>query len=224
MIFLFIAAFGFWMGTPQPKKASLISSIQREKKFPLIENKSFVFVIYGYNQALWCERALTSIFEQDFDHYRVIFIDDASTDATGAIVTQYVLDNKQEGKVVLMRNQESLGRKASLRRAIDQCLDREIVIALNAQDWLVSPFVLNQLNLVYQNPDIWAAVSSTLEYPSYEESGVNQSSFYADLLKKSPQARGDSMEELLESSGGRVRKVETPISFFNSTSFTSSLN
>jgi glycosyltransferase involved in cell wall biosynthesis len=217
ILILFVALAGIWMGKGSPKTLSEVTSFVKEKSYPLVENRSFVVVIYGYNQSMWCERALSSVFEQEFDHYRVIFVDDASTDGTIDCLNQYVLTNHQESKVILMRNGTKIGMTASLARAIGSCLDREIVIPLSAKDWLASPFVLSQLNAFYQNPDVWLSSSKTLEYPSYEVGQNSQVSFFAHLFKDAVKEEGAYLDALLKVAGKRARKMEQPISFSNTT-------
>lgn len=205
---------GIWLGrTPR--------EVKREE-FPVVEHKSFVIVLYGHNMADWCERALTSVFEQDYDHYRVIFIDDASTDGTVEKVKQFVLANHQEEKVVLIRSETGMGRVASLYRAVDTCLDREIVVPLDAKDWLATQGVLEKLNGVYQNPDVWLVESPLIDYPSYEWEAERQVSFYAalfkqirveDLVKKvHPMAYLAPLKKMGE---GRVAQMEAPAAFLN---------
>lgn len=229
VVFIFLMAFlGFWMGkSPEAqKKAQVISKVHPEKEFPIVEHKSFVVLIYAHNQAVWCERALRSVFEQDYDHYRVIVIDDGSIDNTGEKAKQFILDNKQDEKVILIRNELRVGEVASLYRAIDSCLDREIVIPLNAKDWLSSPIVLNRLNLAYQNPDVWLGLGQAIEYPSYRVRLDAQISFYAALFKelrlsdlfvrgRFPSTSEAFIAPLLDLSGGRYRLLREPIAFLN---------
>lgn len=230
LIFLFFCALaGFWFGkTPEKgdKKGVILSGIHPEKEFPVTEHKSFVIVLYSYNEALWCERALRSIFEQDYDHYRVIVIDDGSIDRTEERAKQFILDNNQDEKVILIRNETRLGEVASLYRAVDGCLDREIILPINAKNWLSSPSVLQRFNRAYQNPDVWMSVGQSIEYPSYKLSDEGPISYYAALFKQlrlkdlfingqfalSQEAYLTPLEDLC---GGRVQKMGEPVAFIN---------
>ena len=51
-------------------------------RFAVKEHKPFVVIVPSYNNSEWVERNLRSIFEQKYDNFRVIYIDDASTDGT----------------------------------------------------------------------------------------------------------------------------------------------
>lgn len=184
IVLLCVAFAGFWFGIPSKKPLSF-GDINPNAEFPLVENKSFVVVIYAHNQSSWCKRSLRSVFEQDYAHYRVVMIDDASIDGTEEIAKNFIIDNNQDEKVIFIRNETVLGPVASLYRVIDNCLDREIVIPMDAKDWFTTPNVLNRLNSAYQNPDVWMAMAWTIEYPAYrirEEEHLH--SYYAALFKE----------------------------------------
>ncbi len=50
-------------------------------QFPLVR-RSFVVFICGYNNGAFVEKTLRSVLSQAYDSYRVIYIDDASTDGS----------------------------------------------------------------------------------------------------------------------------------------------
>ncbi len=220
ILLLLVALAGFWFGKPPTHKP--LSHIDPDREFPLVEHKSFVFVVYAHNQGDWCKKTLRSIFEQDYDHYRVIMVDDASIDGTEESAKQFILENHQDEKVILIRNESFLGPVASLHRAMDHCLNREIVLPIDAKDWLSTPDVLNRFNLAYQNPDVWLVSGLAIEYPAYKIREDGPISFYAalfkeigfsDLLKK---GSFDGYVSLLKDlSGGRVRKLQEPAFFLN---------
>ncbi len=228
ILMLCVALTGFWFGSspvaPQKKEKQL--QVLPEKEYPLSEHKSFVIMVYAHNQELWCERALRSVFEQDYDHYRVVLIDDGSIDQTEKKAKQFIVDNNQDDKVIFIRNETRLGPVASLYRAIDACLDREIIIPLDAKDWLSTPKVLDRLNLSYQNPDVWLTFGQVIDYPSYAIRDRGQISYYAALFK---QLRlNDLFSEgqfvmqqevyilpLQEMSGGRICNLKEPVAFAN---------
>lgn len=176
IVFLLMIGLGYWVGRPKSSEEAAL--------FPIVEHKSFVFVVYAYNGSAWCEKTLRSIFEQDYDHYRVVWIDDGSVDNTYLKAKQYILDNALEEKVILIRNEEPQGRNTCLARAVDGCLDREIVVPLDTHVWLSSPKVLEELNAAYQNPDVWAVQGQILEYPSYQIKGSPYLSYYVFSFKK----------------------------------------
>ncbi len=192
---------------------------------PVKSRKTFVFVVYGYNQELWAKRALRSIFEQEYDYYRIVFIDDGSKDNTFQIARDFISENNQESKTLLIRNEESLGYLACLYQAVQGALDQEIVIPLHAKDWLSHSGALTRINAVFQNPDIWIASTSGLQYPSYEIVSQGFEGFYAALFKQIPSkeflGQGKSTQKtalpLKQIADNRTRHIHEPLIFNNTT-------
>ena len=77
----------------------------------------------AHNAASWCEQALRSVFEQDYERYRVVFVDDASVDGTLEKAQQFIVNNKQDYRVIAIRNESPLGPVGSLYRAAEHCQD-----------------------------------------------------------------------------------------------------
>lgn len=121
-----------------------------------IENKPFVVIIPSYNNSAFCERNLASIFDQDYENYRVIFIDDCSTDDTYNRVAAYVELRGQENRVTLIKNPVRRRKMANLYNAIHMCSDHEIVFLLDGDDWVSHNSVLSVVNQYYQNPEVWS--------------------------------------------------------------------
>ena len=197
----------------------------KEVDLPILEHKSFVFVVYGYNQGDWCERSLRSIVSQDYDHFRIVFIDDGSSDDTWKRAQEFVSDNNQQHRVVFVKNEEHLGQMASLYQAVDTLLDKEIIIPLQVKDWLSHSGVLECMNQAYQNPDVWMTFSPSLLYPSYEIQGVDEqgspAAFYAALFKQIQLQdvlcikEGIDLTSLIELGGKHVQRLKDPSFFKN---------
>ncbi len=191
---------GFWFGqNPRVQKKTITPT--PEKEFPITEHKSFVVMVYAHNQDLWCERALRSIFEQEYDHYRVVFLDDGSIDRTFAKTKEYVHKNNQE--VELIRNETKIGKEACIEKVIGACLEKEIFVLLDGCDFFSSPLALAKLNQAYQNPDVWFVKSRVIHYPSYEMEDAKHCSFYAGLYRN---------EDLAD---GKIKNLQEPIAFCN---------
>lgn len=188
-------------------------------EFPLTEHKSFAVVVYGYNQADWCERSLRSVVSQDYDHFRVIFIDDASLDKTKERVEAFILDQSQQHRISLLSNASHLGETASLYRVIETLLDREIVLPIRGKDWLIHPNVLQDLNRAYQNPDVWLSSSFPLIYPTYEMQPASPIAFYAALFKQIQlcdlMRSKDYLAPLKQLAGQHIQALAAPLVFEN---------
>lgn len=167
------------------------TDIVLHKEFPVTTRKTFVFVIYAYNQSLWVDRTLRSIFEQEYDYYRIVFIDDGSKDNTFAAACEFIHENNQESKTLMIRNETKLGLTACLRQVVQSLLDQEIVIPLHAKDWLAHSGALTRMNAIFQNPDVWIASTSGIKYPSFEKRPLGFEGCYAALFKQLPEGSID---------------------------------
>ena len=229
IIFILGALFtGYLLGNGSSQISPRLFS---HREFPITSKKTFVVVVYSYKQSKWCETALRSIFEQDYVPFRVVFFDDGSEDGTFEKVQSFVLANKEEERVILIKNLEKMGPSGCLYRLSKTLTEEEIVIFLNAKDWIAHPKTLSRLNEVYQNPNIWMALSHPILFPSYER--VKQEtlsnmcvSFYAalfkqiefeDLWQEGRFIRGKEgfLKPMLEMANGRVRILDEPLFIAN---------
>lgn len=128
-------------------------------------DKSFVIIIPSYNNAKYCKRNLDSIFAQSYPNYRVVYIDDASTDGNGELVKEYFkrLGNKHQAS--LIQNKERAGGLANYYHAIMASKKNEIIVAIDGDDWLPDNDVLAYLNEVYSDPNVWLTYGQFITYP-----------------------------------------------------------
>ncbi len=162
----------------------------RASAFPL-ESRSFVFVICGYNNGAFIEKTLSSVFAQAYDFYRVIYIDDGSTDGSFEAARDAIYSSGQMLRTTIVRNEERLGQLANLVRAVDVCENQEIVVVLNGEDWLAHEWVLSRLNQYYSDSDLWLTYGQYCEFPSYK-TGAARSYRKAEWkeLREAPFAAG----------------------------------
>jgi glycosyltransferase involved in cell wall biosynthesis len=141
--------------------------------YPITEKKPFVFVIASYNNESICIKNLQSVFDQTYDHYRVIYIDDCSTDKTYERVRDYIEYRGMSDRVTLIRNETRKLKLPNLYKAYSMCADHEIIACLDGDDWLAHDHVLENVNRYYQNPDVWMTYGSSIIYPKYERISGN---------------------------------------------------
>jgi len=130
---------------------------------PAKEEKPIVVVIPSYNNKQFYQKNLDSVFQQAYDNYSVIYINDASPDQTGRLVAEYIKEKGQEKKVTLINNKKNKGALHNLYNAIHSCDDNTIIVTLDGDDWFKDEQVLNIVNETYQKNDIW------MTYGQYEE-------------------------------------------------------
>jgi len=141
----------------------------QEQKFAVVENKPFAIVIPSYNNLNWYKKNLESVLEQNYSNFRVLYIDDASTDGMSGKVQEYLQQKDLTRRVEYIRNSSNQGAMANLYHAIHRCADNEIVVVLDGDDWLAHDGVLTRLNEFYANPEVWLTYGNYVEYPSYKK-------------------------------------------------------
>lgn len=135
-----------------------------ENVFPVLEHKPFVIVVPSYNNEKWVGKNLGSILEQKYDNFRVIYINDASTDATRAKAEQFFKEHSLGVPYDLWDNPHNLGASENIYRAVMSCANEEIIVMVDGDDWLAHDHVLERLNEVYADPDVWMTCGNHLQY------------------------------------------------------------
>lgn len=138
--------------------------LYKQKSYTLIK-KSFVIIIPSYNNKYWYQKNLDSVFRQQYNNYRVIYIDDYSSDKTGQLVELYLKERKQEYRTTLIKNNERKRALANIHGAVHSCKPEEIIVCLDGDDFLAHENVLNHLNNIYQNTNIWLTYGQYKWYP-----------------------------------------------------------
>jgi glycosyltransferase involved in cell wall biosynthesis len=128
--------------------------------------KPIVVIIPSYNNERWVEKNLTSVLTQKYDNFKVIFIDDCSTDDTNKKASRLVKKYGQQERVTIIHNEERCGAMANWYKAIHSCDDNAIIVQLDGDDWLAHDYVLAYLNNIYANSNIWLTYGQFVEYPS----------------------------------------------------------
>ncbi len=126
-----------------------------------------VVIVPSYNNKNWVYENLISIFKQDYSNYRIIYIDDASTDGTADEVERLVRDQGLGARFTLIRNSTRKGGLFNLYHAISSCADREIILSLDGDDWFANIWVLKTVNAAYAKGDVWLTHGTMVEYPQY---------------------------------------------------------
>ncbi len=137
------------------------------QKFTATQEKSFVIVIPSYNNKYWMQRNLDSVFLQNYKNFKIIYIDDCSTDKTGFLVEQYIKERSQEHRTTLIKNDVRAGCPlANIYKAVHMCKPDDIIVLLDGDDWFAHNNVLKILNEVYQDQNVWVTYGQFIYYPS----------------------------------------------------------
>jgi len=128
--------------------------------------KPFVIVIPSYNNARYFEKNLDSVLSQNYNNFRVIYIDDASTDFTGSLVEAYLEKHDTHHRVTLIKNTKRTKALANKYKGIWLCNPEEIIVGVDGDDWLFDENVLSYLNEIYQDPNVWLTYGQFVYSPS----------------------------------------------------------
>ena len=114
----------------------------------------FTIITPSYNNVEWVEFNLASVLNQTYSNYRVMYIDDASTDGTYDKVVSIVGD-LPNWKVV--QNKENRGAAYNYIEPVRHLFpeDDEIIIHLDGDDWFFDENVLEKLNDFYNKTKCW---------------------------------------------------------------------
>lgn len=110
---------------------------------------------------------LLSVFSQEYQNYKVIYIDDASQDGTAQAVQELIYSCGMQHKVLLIRNKERKGALENAYHAIHSCDGRDIVLMVDGDDALIGSEVFAYINRLYtDNEQLWLTYGQYSEYPS----------------------------------------------------------
>ncbi len=130
------------------------------------QEKPMVVVVPSYNNAEWYHQNLDSICSQNYNNYRVIYIDDASSDGTSELVRVYIDEHGLQDRVNLICNEANKGAMANHYKAAWMCDDHEIIVHLDGDDWFDNPEVLSRVNQTYQDPNCWLTYGQFKRFPN----------------------------------------------------------
>jgi len=187
---------------------------------PVEVEKSFV-IILCVDQSI-SEKTLNSFFEQSYDNYRILLIDNMQDQRVIQEIYQAAYRYNKEQLLSILQ-----GDSDSLYHAVHSCRDDEIVLQMDASDWLSHEHVLERINQIYANENVWLAYSQYLEYPSWTKGKAKPflkktlrkplaaelpwfsspfKTYYAGLFKQA-----DSIVALIEMSDKHIRFIEDPL-------------
>lgn len=138
-----------------------------QKPSTALSEKKITIIIPSYNNAKWYRYNLESVFEQDYNNYQVIYLNDCSTDGTGELVDAYIKESNMTNKVTLIQNETRSGALGNIYKAIHMCNDDDIIVTIDGDDWLASKDVLSIINEAYHDPNVWLTYGQYCYLPAY---------------------------------------------------------
>ena len=118
-----------------------------------------------YNCQDYIERCLSSIMSQTFKNFKCYITDDLSTDNSIKLIEDFI---KNDGRFILVKNKTKLfqpGNYDNILRNFENIDDNDVVVEIDGDDWLPDSKVLERINNVYSNNNVWIA-NGSFKYPN----------------------------------------------------------
>lgn len=153
---------------------------------------NFKIVIPSYNNNDWCEYNISSILNQKYKNYDVLYIDDASTDGTYDKVYDMVggLNNWK-----IIRNETNMKRGYNISPFNENLIsfmsdDNDVLVFIDGDDWLIDENVLENLHRYYVKHKPWMTYGGMYCYPSKQIANP-QNTHYPISIHKNNSYRSD---------------------------------
>lgn len=143
----------------------ILAKIQHSSSKNSCPEKHFCIITPSYNNITWYEANLSSLLDQEYTNYHVVYIDDASTDGTADAVQTYLNAHDNAHRVTLIKNSSRHGALANIYHAIQQCSPTDIIVLVDGDDFFAHPEVLTTLNRIYQGQDVWITYGQFVWFP-----------------------------------------------------------
>ncbi len=149
----------------------------------VVEEKPIVLLITSYNNSQWYKKNLDAAFAQNYSNFRIIYIDDCSSDRTAELVEQYIQERGWADRVTLIKNKERKLKMENFYNAVHElCKGNEIVMDYDGDDWCIKPEVLSIINKAYENPNVWLTYGSYVNWP--QDQGCCCKLIPEDIIKR----------------------------------------
>ena len=120
----------------------------------------FKIITPAYNCREEIKTTLFSIIGQSYQNWTMVVLDDMSTDGTGEVVTQLAESLGLSEKIKVKKRFEKFGEVRNTVEEVSLLSDEEVVVRLDAGDWLTDLGCLEFMNMIYSeyNPAVvWTA-------------------------------------------------------------------
>ena len=139
------------------------------------QNK-FIIISTVYNKSKWVRFNVNSVKQQSYKNLIAAYAYDLSEDKSiwelyrsiGEDNRFHIISNEDRDNPSCTGNFVNCYKKLKELNLINP---EDIIVEIDADDWLLHPFVLDYLNQVYQDPSIWMTYGQYIEYPSGKVGG-----------------------------------------------------
>lgn len=134
---------------------------------------------------------LQSMVNLDYKNFKVVIVDDASTDYTYELIKQWIEENEIKQNIVVLTNQKRMTAVPNIHRAIvDHCGPDDIVVLADGDDEILGRYSLKVFNHLYQKNNADVVYSNHLQFYTHTKQVYRGWSMnYADDEKKNNRYR-----------------------------------
>jgi len=118
-----------------------------------------------YNCENYIERCLSTIISQTFKNFKCYITDDLSTDNSVKLIEEFI---KNDDRFILIKNKNKLyqpGNYDNVLRNFSGIDDNDVVVEIDGDDWLPDSKVLERVNNLYNDKNVWIA-NGSFKYPN----------------------------------------------------------
>jgi glycosyltransferase involved in cell wall biosynthesis len=118
-----------------------------------------------YNCENYIERCLSTIMSQTFKNFKCYITDDLSTDKSVQLIKEFI---KNDPRFILVKNETKLyqpGNYDNILRNFLDIDDKDVVVEIDGDDWLPDSKVLERVNNLYTDENVWIA-NGSFKYPN----------------------------------------------------------
>lgn len=134
-----------------------------------MKQNRFVIISTCYNVEPYIQMNIYVNKFQSYTNALFVYVDDNSTDTTYQSLIEHT---KNDDRFIVLQNNNNGSQGKSYYYAIDylkqhnKINDDDIIVEVDGDDWLSSSFVLQYLNQIYQNENIWMTYGHYQTWPS----------------------------------------------------------
>lgn len=153
--------------------------IALENQLPL------VIVLYSHDhQDTFMHESIDSVLEQQYAHYRIIYVVDEQCESLLKQITHYKKSLLHQEKLTILPYDPSQGILSGLSTAISSCNDQEIIVLMNSCDWFAESSALSTICSAYLNNDVWFTYGSCKPDPKDVTIGIRTTAVPQEIHEK----------------------------------------